>query len=112
MSAVRFWRAEGWGPALAGTTVQHVTRSLRLVAWALLLVAGVLPARADDLTAAIAGLGGASFAEKEKAIVAIGRSGDPRAVPILQALSGDRLRKTPDGRVIMVDAIGPDAKLT
>jgi len=82
------------------------------VAWALLLVAGVLPARAEDLTAAIAGLGGASFAEKEKAIVAIGRSGDPRAVPILQALSGDRLRKTPDGRVIMVDAIGPDAKLT
>ena len=40
----------------------------------------------------VAGLGGDSFADKEKAIVALGKLGDPRAVPILQALGDDRLR--------------------
>jgi len=87
-------------------------RLSRLACLVLTLFSATMPARAEDLGALIAGLGGASFADKEKAIVALGKSGDPRAVPILQAMGGDRLRKTPDGRVVIVDATGADAKLT
>ena len=61
-----------------------------------------LPARADDFAAAVAGLGGDGFAAKEKAIVALGKLGDPRAVPILQALGDDRLRRAADGRIVVV----------
>jgi urea transport system permease protein len=86
--------------------------SARLVGVVLLLILAALPVHAEDLAAVVGGLGGASFADKEKAIVALSKSGDPRAVPILQALGGDRLRKAPDGRVVIVDAIGAGAKLT
>jgi urea transport system permease protein len=86
--------------------------SARLVGVVLLLILAALPVHAEDLAAVVGGLGGASFADKEKAIVALSKSGDPRAVPILQALGGDRLRKAPDGRVVIVDAVGAGAKLT
>jgi urea transport system permease protein len=88
-----------------------LTRVFRLVTLALILWAAALPASAEDLEA-VAGLGGASFADKEKAVVALGKSGDPRAVSILQALAGDRLRKAPDGRVVIVDTAGSGAKVT
>src|SRR5438046_1289912 len=65
-------------------------RLSRLACLVLTLFFATMPARAEDLGALIAGLGGASFADKEKAIVALGKSGDPRAVPILQALGGDQ----------------------
>src|SRR5260370_16960032 len=81
-----------------------ITPLLRLAALALILLLAALPARAEDLAAIVAGLGGASFADKEKAIVALGKLGDPRAVPILQALGDDRLRKASDGRVVIVAA--------
>src|SRR5437763_16708249 len=71
--------------------------SPRLVGLMLLLILAALPVHAEDLAAAVAGLGGASFADKEKVVVALGKSGDPRAAPILQALGGDRLRKPTDG---------------
>ena len=87
-------------------------RLVRLAAFALLLLATALPARADDLAGAVAGLSGASFAEKEKAIIALGMLGDPRAVPILHALGDDRLRKAPDGRVLIVDTVGGTTKLS
>ena len=61
---------------------------------------------------AVAGLGGDSFAAKEKAVIALGKSGDPHAVAILQSLNSDRLRKTPDGRVVIVEGIGTNAKIT
>ncbi len=89
-----------------------MVRLSRLACLVLTLFFATMPARAEDLGALITGLGGASFADKEKAIVALGKSGDPRAVPILQAMGGDRLRKTPDGRVVIVDATGAAAKLT
>ena len=85
-------------------------RLVRPAVFVLLLLAAALPARADDLAGAVAGLGGASFADKEKAIVALGKLGDPRAVPILQALGDDRLRKAPDGRVVIVDTVGGTTK--
>src|SRR5260370_10050487 len=89
-----------------------ITPLLRLAALALILLLAALPARAEDLAAIVAGLGGASFAEKEKAIVALGKLGDPRAVPILRALGDDRLRKAPDGRVVIVDTVGGKTKLS
>jgi urea transport system permease protein len=86
-------------------------RLFRLAAFALLLLAS-LPARAEDLAGLVAGLGGDSFVGKEKAIVALGKLGDPRAVPILRALGDDRLRKAPDGRVVIVDTVGGKTKLS
>src|SRR5205807_8742913 len=84
----------------------------RLAALALILLFTALPARAEDLAAIVAGLGGAGFADKEKAIVALGKLGDPRAVPILQALGDDRLRKAPDGRIVIVAAGRETTKLS
>src|SRR6266705_1567444 len=88
-----------------------VGRLLRLTACALILVVAALPARAEDLAAVVSELGGASFATKEKAIVALGKLGDPLAVPILQALSEDRLRRAPDGRVVLVARAGGATRL-
>src|ERR1700693_70635 len=85
-------------------------RLVRPAVFVLLLLAAALPARPAELAGAVAGLGGASFADKEKAIVALGKLGDPRAVPILQALGDDRLRKAPDGRVVIVDTVGGTTK--
>ncbi len=65
----------------------------------------------DEFGDAVAGLGGDSFAAKEKAIVALGKLGDPRAVPLLKALGDDRLRSTGDGKIIIVDPTDP-AKLS
>src|SRR6266576_3956093 len=76
-----------------------MVRLSRLAYLVLTLFFATMPARAEDLGALITGLGGASFADMEKAIVALGKS-------------GDRLRKSPDGRVVIVDATGADAKLT
>jgi len=77
----------------------------------LILVVAALPARAEDLAAVVSELGGASFATKEKAIVALGKLGDPLAVPILQALSEDRLRRAPDGRIVLVARGGGATKV-
>src|SRR5690348_7603749 len=78
----------------------------------LLLAFAALPARAEDLAVVVAEIGGDSFAAKEKAIVALGKLGDPRAVPILKALGEDRLRKAPGGTVIIINRIGGTTKLT
>jgi len=112
MLAVEFGGAEKWIPTSAGTTILTGFRRLRLAAALLMFMAAVVPARAEDLAAMVAGLGGDSFAAKEKAVIALSKSGDPRAVPILQALIGDRLRKAPDGRVVIVEGVGGGAKLT
>src|SRR5262249_39132716 len=50
----------------------------------------------------VAGLGSDSFAEKERAIVGLGKLGDKRAIPVLQALGNDRVRTTADNRVVMI----------
>jgi urea transport system permease protein len=112
MLAVEFGGAVKWIPTSAGTTILTGFRRLRLAAALLMFMAAVVPARAEDLAAMVAGLGGASFADKEKAVIALSKSGEPRAVPILQALLGDRLRKAPDGRVVIVEGVGGGAKLT
>ena len=85
---------------------QDCTMTARLLA-AMLLFAGALmgvirPAAADDFAAAVGELASASFTGKEKAVAALGRLGDGRAVPVLQALGTDQLRGLPDGRVVIV----------
>jgi len=83
-----------------------------LVTLALVLISVALPARADVLQDVIAGLTGDGFAAKEKAVVALGKSLEPRAAAILKALGEDRLRKASDGRVVIVEGSGSAAKLT
>src|SRR5271154_5031533 len=89
-----------------------IRRVLHLVVLALFLALAPLPARAEDLAAVVSGLAGDSFADKEQAIVALGKLGDPRAVPILQAMSDDRLRRTADGRVVLLVTAGAATKPT
>src|SRR6266851_2050050 len=93
------------------TAADQVARLLRLTACALILALAAPPAWAEDLATVVSDLAGASFAAKEKAIVALGKLGDPLAVPILQALSDDRLRRAPDGRVVLVAPVGGTTKL-
>jgi urea transport system permease protein len=102
---------EKWVPAFAGTTIKSVHWLFFVFSVVLVLLAAALPARAEDLAAIIAGLGGAGFVDKEKAIVALGKLGDPRAVPILQALGDDRLRKAPDGHIVIVTSLGGATRL-
>src|SRR6266851_140435 len=104
-------RAGKWIPAFAGMTQGGASRLFRRAALLLILALAALPARAEDLATVVSELGGASFAAKEKAIVALGKLGDPLAVPILQALSDDRLRRAPDGSVVLVARVGGTTKL-
>jgi urea transport system permease protein len=82
--------------------VRH--RFVQLAALALLLALAALTARADEYSTLVTSLGSDTFSEKEKAIVALGNLGDARAVPVLQALSDDRLRTGPNGEVLIVSA--------
>jgi urea transport system permease protein len=54
----------------------------------------------------LADLAGDSFAEKEKAIDALGSLGDARAVPVLQALRDGALAKDQGGRLLIVGTAG------
>src|ERR1700682_818071 len=83
----------------------------RLAFLALILLLAALPARADDLGALVAELGGDGFVVKEKAVVALGKLGDPRAVPVLKALGEDRLGTAAGGRVVIVTSRGGTARL-
>ncbi len=74
-------------------------RLIRFAWFVLALVALAAPASADDFAALVGGLAGDSFAEKEKAVLALGALGDPRAVPILQALADERLLRGSDARI-------------
>jgi urea transport system permease protein len=114
MFAVAWGEAERWILAFTGTTMRCASSLSQLVASLLIIfVVALSPiAHADELGDAVAGLAGDSFAAKEKAVVALGKLGDPRAVPILKALSEDRLRKAGDGRVVIVDTVGGATKLT
>src|SRR6476646_11061655 len=99
---------QGRIPAFAGMTIRRLLGCSLL----LIVVLAALPAHADVLAEAVAELGGSSFAAKEKAIAALGKLGDPRAVPVLKGLAEDRLRRTPDGRVVLIETTGGTAMLT
>ncbi|RKK01551.1 urea ABC transporter permease subunit UrtB, partial [Pseudoroseomonas wenyumeiae] len=75
-----------------------MSRLLCLVAAFLLLAA---PLRAQDgVQTAAAGLAG-GFAAQAEAVDRLGALGDPRALPILRALSEGRLQKTPEGVLVI-----------
>ena len=78
-----------------------IVRLPRLAGLILLLLATSVSAKADDFAALVGNLAGDSFAEKEKAVIALGELGDPRAVPVLQALSDGRLFRSADGHVVI-----------
>ena len=73
----------------------------RFAGLSLLLLATSVSATADDFAALVGNLAGDSFAEKETAVIALGELGDPRAVPVFQALSDGRLLKSADGHVVI-----------
>jgi urea transport system permease protein len=73
----------------------------------LLLLGAALPARTADFAGLVSGLPSEGFAAKRKTVAALGALGDARAVEVLKALSGDRLRSTAEGRVLIVGT-GPD----
>jgi urea transport system permease protein len=77
----------------------------------MLLLVDAVPAVADDFAALVGGLAGGSFADKEKAVTALGTQGDPRAIPIFRALSDGRLFKTADGRVVVSETAGGTTRL-
>ncbi len=79
-----------------------VCRVVRLLALAVLVALAAAPAWAADFDALITALGSDTFAEKEKAIVGLSTLGDTRAVPVLQAMSEDRLRTGANGQVVIV----------
>ena len=73
------------------------------------VVASVVPAWADpaDVTAAVGDLGKDSFASTNKAVMALGSSGDPKAATILEALQDERLVYAPDTKAVFIkDASG------
>jgi urea transport system permease protein len=107
MASIRYiGRADKRIPAFAEMAGRRRWRTICLAALALVVALAALPARAEEppegLANAVAGLAAKSFAAKEKAIADLAGLGDPRAVPILQALGDDRLRQTPDGRVVVM----------
>ena len=79
-------------------------RVLLLSGLMLVATAGASSARADEFATLLADLAGASFADKEKAVIALGRLGDERAVAVLTALKDGRLIKVPDGHILVSDA--------
>jgi urea transport system permease protein len=74
------------------------------------LLAASAPAVAEDFAALVGGLAGDSFADKEKAVVALGTLGDPRAISILQALADGRLFKGGDRRAAVATTEGGTTK--
>jgi urea transport system permease protein len=87
-------------------------RCFRLAGFVILLLAGSIPAAAEDFATFVAGLAGDGFVQKEQAVTALGRLGDGRAVPVLMALADGRLLKGPDGRVLIAETAGGTTRLT
>ena len=78
-----------------------IVRLPRLAGLILLLLATSVSAKADDFAALVGNLTGDSFVEKEAAVIALGALGDPRAIPIFEALSDGRLFRSADGHVVI-----------
>jgi len=77
----------------------------------LVLLALAWPAAADEFADALAGLAGDNFADKEKAILALGKLGDPRAVPVLGALADGRLLVDGSRKLLFTATTGGTTKV-
>ena len=73
-----------------------------LLAWACFVVLTTGQAGAASLADAASGLSPRGFMSTAAAIDALAATGDPAALPILQALSDGDLEKTADGRLVIV----------
>ncbi|WP_198368555.1 urea ABC transporter permease subunit UrtB [Roseomonas rosulenta] len=72
----------------------------------LLVLAAALPARAQDAFLANLPRLGAGFGEQAAAAEELGAAGDPRALPVLQALSDGRLLRRADGSLLIQSVPG------
>jgi len=88
--------------------VRIQSRILVPLLYVLLVVA---PAKADEFTALVGKLAGNSFADKEKAVTALGAQGDPRAVLLLQTMTDGRLLRGANGRVVVSATSGGTTRL-
>ncbi len=79
---------------------------MKLILALLLACAAVLPARAQDAFLTNLPRLAAGFAEQATAAEAMGVAGDPRALPVLQALADSRLLRRPDGTLLVQTAPG------
>ena len=86
-------------------------RAARFVAILSALMAIAAAPKADDFASLVGRLAGDSFADKEKAVTALGAQGDPRAVSLLQALTGGHLLRGADGRVVVSETAGGTTRL-
>ncbi|NBS44408.1 MAG: hypothetical protein EBT34_11875, partial [Acetobacteraceae bacterium] len=79
--------------------------SMKRLILTLLLVLGLAPIcfAQDEFNATALRLGG-SFGEQAEAVEKLGLSGDPRALPLLQALADGKLARMPDGALRIGDA--------
>jgi urea transport system permease protein len=81
----------------------NVTRVICIVIGILAIVAGLQAARADSFSDVLAGFASDSFSDRIEAVEKLAALGDPRAVPVLQALGDGALavRKS-TGQVVIV----------
>ncbi len=90
-------------------------RLIRHVAALFLVVLGLsaAPVHAQDLHGLVNALGAGSFGETEKAVAALGATGDPAVAPALSALGeGDLYVRKSDGEVFIAERKGSDYALT
>jgi len=70
-------------------------------------------ALAQDFASAVNALGAKSFSDKEKAVQALTQTGDPKAVPVLEALNrGDLYQRKSDAKVVIGAEAGSNLALT
>jgi len=87
----------------------------RAAVFLLLSLALCLPrfALAQDLGATVNALGSGNFQDREKAITALAQAGDPKAVPVLEALGrGDLFLRKADGKVFIGNEASANYALT
>jgi urea transport system permease protein len=70
-------------------------------------------ALAQDFGAGVSGLAARSFSDKEKAVQALAQTGDPKAVPVLEAFNrGDLYQRKADAKVFIGAEAGGNINLT
>ena len=79
---------------------------MKLILALVLVIAAIVPARAQDAFLSNLPRLAAGFAEQATAAEEMGAAGDPRALPVLQALSDGRLLRRADGSLLVQSAPG------
>ena len=85
---------------------EHFGKRLVFVFAFLLVCLFSVVAEAGDFELAVEGLAEKSRSKLKKAVIALGELGDPKALPILQALKEKRLRVAKDKQLLILDESG------